>query len=151
MTRKRNEDRPEKSQSYNGVCGSMLPWEAIVLLCSRKHLGIGRMGILAEMLLCLSKKHDKYGYIFLVKSERSWTKRPRGWCWYATQRDAKSIDYLSANMYVKFDETSVVGNIMKIDDRPSENELLAAEAIVPDDDVIGAVSPCRFNEYQCQG
>lgn len=29
---------------------------------------------------------------------------------------------------------------MKTDDRPSEKELLAAEAIVPDDNVIGAVS-----------
>lgn len=54
--------------------------------------------------------------------------------------EGRKVYRLPFSRYVKFDETSVVGNIMKTDDRPSEKELLIAEAIVPDDNVIGAVS-----------
>lgn len=55
--------------------------------------------------------------------------------------EGRKVYRLPFSRYVKFDETSVVGNsMMKTDDRPSEKELLIAEAIVPDDNVIGAVS-----------
>lgn len=54
--------------------------------------------------------------------------------------EGRKVYRLPFSRYVKFDETSVVGNIMKTDDRPSEKDLLIAEAIVPDDNVIGAVS-----------
>lgn len=54
--------------------------------------------------------------------------------------EGRKVYRLPFSRYVKFDETSVVSNIMKTDDRPSEKELLIAEAIVPDDNVIGAVS-----------
>lgn len=139
VARKRNEDRSEKkvSHRYNGVCGSMLPWEATVFEETFGHRPNGDFG--RNSLVSSQKTRQVWVYILSQKRKKLNQKAKR--LVLVRYAEGRKVYRLPFSRYVKFDETSVVGNsMMKTDDRPpSEKELLAAEAIVPDNNVISAV------------
>lgn len=127
----------KKSQSYNGVCGSKLPWEATVFEETYGHRSNGDFG--RNSLVSSQKTRQVWVYIPSQKRKKLNQKAKR--LLQVRYAEGRKIYRLPFSRYVKFDETSVVGNsMMKTDDRPSEKELLAAEAIVPDNNVISAVS-----------